>query len=454
MKLRNIFIALPLLISGLSAANVNVTTKYGKTGGILGPLNKKTDKINGREICTQDPTPGCDFDSDPKFSNNNTVDDPRDDSYSGDLLVRTNDNFQAIAGWNWNGNAGGSEEVVTITGTLPKKDGKAYYEWASLPGGCNPDGSSISEDKQTIVCVRKDFDKNDAGTYAEDLTFNVRVRGGTPNGTKPGDIKFKVEAPNATAIEDDTDGYSLTVTASPRWNLDKAFGALGIYSGQKVTINGEEKEGYIIDYRILIETDEVNGEVDNTFSLLGNESLGDDATITFKDDLSQISPNAKLLECRTTGRQYNTTTRDGYVGTNLPITFSGPGSIRESQVDSHIPQKKGEQQVTCSQNGSDVSVEIKHVDATLDHYPTRDYYNNPLPVNRAIASIVMVSVFVPLEDVKAGENGTIDCNGYGVEMTVMMVSFLFIIVLQILTQYRQVELQTLQVKERVKKITM
>ncbi len=413
MKLKmSIMLSTLLLGNILHASNVNITTKYGKTGGVLGPLNKTTDKINGRAICSVDPTPGCDFDDDPKFNNNNTVDDPSDDSYSGDLLVRTNDNFQAIAGWTWNGTAGGAEEVATITGTLPAG---GYYEWAALPGSCNLANSSISADKQTIICERKDFDKNDAGTYSEDLTFNVRVLGGTPSGTQPGDIKFKVEAPNATAVEDTTDGNSLTVTASPRWNLDKAFGAYSVRSGQTVTIDGQEKEGWVIDYRLLIETDEVNGEIDNTYSLLGNESLGADATLTFTDDLSNVSPNAKLLDCRTTGRAYSDgTLRDGYDGSNLPITFSGEGSIKPTQVNSHLPQAKDEQQVTCTQTGSSVAVEVKHVDATLNHYPTRDYYDRPLPVNRAIASMVNMSIFIPLEDVKAGPNGTVDCDGYGI----------------------------------------
>ncbi|ADV45591.1 conserved repeat domain protein [Nitratifractor salsuginis DSM 16511] len=408
--------AMALIVSMGEASSVNVTTKYGKTGGIVGPLNTTSDLINGRQVCPADPTPGCDFADDPGFNNNGTVDDPTDDYYTGDLLVRTNDNFQAIAGWTWNGNPGGAEEVATITGTLPvAPDGNKYYEWTEIPGSCNPDHSSISADKQTIVCERKDFDKNDVGTFSEDLIFNVRVLGGTSNGTQPGDIKFKVEAPNAAAKEDTTDGHSLKVTASPRWNLDKAFGAYSIRSGQKVTINGQEETGYIIDYRILIETDEVNGETDNTYSLLGNESLGDDATITFTDDLSEIAPHATLLDCRTTGRAYSDTVRDGYVGSNLPITCIGDGCIRGSQYpERHIPQPKGEQTPTCTQTGSTVDVKIEHVDATLNHYPTKDYYGRDLPVNRAIASILTLSVFVPLDDVKAGDNGTVDCDGYGI----------------------------------------
>jgi hypothetical protein len=223
--------------------------------GILGALNKTGDKVNGRDICPADPTPGCDFDDDPKFNNNNTVDDPSDDFYTGDLLVRTNDYFEAIAGWTWNGNAGGSEEVVKIAGTLPETNGEHYYEWTQLPGSCNPANSSISDDKQTIICERKDFDKNDAGTYSEDLTFNARVKGGTPNGTKPGDITFKIEASGADAKEDSTDGNSLTVTASPRWNLQKSM-YYTTYAGKEYDIDGDgvKEKGWLLDYKFWVKT--------------------------------------------------------------------------------------------------------------------------------------------------------------------------------------------------------
>ena len=139
MKIRNkLFFAFFALIMFVEAANVNVTTYYGKTGGIVGVLNTVGDKVNGNSICPSNPTDGCDFSSDAGFDNNGTVDDPSDDSYSGDLIVRTNDIFQVITGWNWNNVGGDGEDTATLTGTLPKKDGKSYYEWSALPGTCIP----------------------------------------------------------------------------------------------------------------------------------------------------------------------------------------------------------------------------------------------------------------------------------------------------------------------------
>ncbi len=401
-----------LLGTVAQAANINVTTKYGNTGGIVGSLNKTTDKINGREICPSDPTAGCDFKQDPGFDNNNTVDDSSDDSYSGDLLVRTNDAFQAVAAWNWNG---GTDDVVTITGTLPKKDGNSYYEWTQLPGSCNPANSSISSDKQTIVCERKDFDKAETGTKAEDLIFNVRVLGGTPSGTQPGDITFKVEAPDADTKTDTTDGNSLTVTAAPRWNLQKSM--YTTFAGKEYDIDGDgvKEKGWILDYKFYIESDEVSGEIDNANPIVGNESMGKDATFEFTDDMSGLPPHAKVVGCGFTGA-YNRPNQtndgdggDGYDGSADPISFNGAGSVHgDNYPERHIPQPKNEQTVTCTQTGDSVAIKVEHIDATLNHYPTKDYYGNDLPVNRAIAAMGNIYVFIPLDDVKNGENGVFD----------------------------------------------
>ncbi len=229
----------------------------------------------------------------------------------------------------------GPEEEVAIVGTLPAT---GEYEWTNLPGSCDSNQSSISQDKLTLTCVRNNF--TNTATYAEDLLFTARVLGGTPNGATPGDISFEVSGQNATTVSDDTDGYSLTVTASPRWNLQK--GLYRSYTGMTYDDDGDpntpEVDGYILNYIFYIKTDEVVGTTDNTYSLLGNESMGNDVTFTFTDQLDEISPNAQLVRCDMNGR-YDV--QDGYVGSANPITFSGPGSIHEANTDQHIPQNQG-----------------------------------------------------------------------------------------------------------------
>jgi len=395
----SIVLSIILLGTVLQAANVNVTTFYGKTGGIVGVLNTTDQVVNGRTICPNNPTIGCDFGDDPLFSNNGTTADPSDDSYSGDLIVRTNDSFQAIAGWLWNGEAGGTKEKVIIKGTLPSTgilpDGSTgetkSYKWDTLPGGCDPTESSISDDKQTMICVRKDFDKNDVGTYSEDLPFNVIVKGETLSGTKPGEVTFEISAEDATTISDDTDGYSLTVTAAPRWNLQKSM-----YTARTgYDLNGVK--GWLMDYKFYIEVDEVNGEIDNASALVGNESMGKDATFTFKDDLSSVSPNATLVGCSMNGREQY---KDGHVGGSDPRTY-----LWDAYPERSIPQAQGVQQITCSQTDKSIDIEVSHIDATLTNYPTRDWNDRALPVNRGIAAIGSLYVFVPLDDVKPVSQG-------------------------------------------------
>ncbi|CAA6804894.1 MAG: Conserved repeat domain protein, partial [uncultured Sulfurovum sp.] len=382
------------------AANVNITTYYGKTGGIVGVLNTTTQVVNGRIICPSNPTIGCDFGDDPGFSNSGTVNNPADDTYDGDLVVRTNDSFQAVAGWTWNGEAGGSKEKVTIKGTLPSTgilpDGLTgetkSYKWDTLPGSCDADESSISEDKQTMTCVRYAFDKNDVGTYSEDLPFNVIVKGETLSKTKPGDVTFEVSAEYATTITDDTDGYSLEVTAAPRWNLQKSY--YTYIANQEI----DGVRGWVLDYKFYIEVDEVSGEVDTASALVGNESMGKDATFTFKDDMSEVSPNAKLIGCSFEGRY---THKDGYVGSADPLTYSGTGSIwNDDYSERKIAQTADEREIICTQTGDIVDVTVKHIDATLTNYPKLDYRGYALPVNRGIAAIGSIYVFVPIDDVK------------------------------------------------------
>ena len=411
-------LAVLLLGTAAHAANVNITTKYGKTGGIMGPLNTTNDKINGRSICTDATTPGCDFENDPKYNNNGTVEDPSDDSYSGDLRVRTNDYFEAIAGWTWNNTDGDGEEKVTITGTLPLKDDVAYYEWANLPGFCDASSSSLSEDKQTVVCVRKDFDIHSADTYSEDLPFQVRVMGGAPNGTQPGDIKFKIESLNADLKEDTTDGNTLTITGSPKWNIYAAhypyfYVATDPDSGEK---------GYYVTLKFRVGPDEVTGEEDNVNPAIGNESMGKDATFQFTDTLDKMPPNAKLLYCSMKGRTYtqDSAKDDGFIGYDEPITYFGEGSIHNASqyIDSHILSAPDEQTITCSQTGNEIAVKIEHVDATLNHYPTKNYLGKALPKSRALASIATIHFFVPYSDIRKGNDntdGTADDYRYAVQ---------------------------------------
>ncbi len=273
------FVPLALSTSAF-AADLTLTTRYGDTGGLVGNLNNIGDQVNGRDICPQantnaNATPGCDMSADPGYQANDEGDNS-DDTYTGDLIVRTNDKFEVVAAYSWLGNAGGPEERVTITGTLPAGTG---FIWDDLPGVCDATLSSISADRKTITCVRVDFDTNNTGSFAEDLPFAVKVEGDAANGSKPGDISFTIDTPNnagsaiTDGVEDGNPNNLIKVTAAPRWNIDKSSGS-GLYwleAGQKDE-NGNP--GWTIWYNFTIEVDEVAGEADSGVNpRLGNEAL-------------------------------------------------------------------------------------------------------------------------------------------------------------------------------------
>ena len=399
------------------AATLNLVTKYGKTGGVKGNLNATdlSDRVNGRQICGQvndysnpDNASGCDMSDDPGY-NDAGDGDPSNDFYTGDLIVRTNDDFEVITGWSWLGNAGGAEEEITLTGTLPVGTG---FVFDGIPGACDQAASTLSPDRKTIHCVRKDFDTNDTGTYAEDLSFLVRAEGDAVNGSVPGDIVFSLDDPTASGpvedgVRDGNDANLIKITASPRWNIDKHQGA-GYYTMFYGAEDDQGNPGYIIWYNFTIETDEVPGESEigvNPF--LGNEALkgAKNATVTFVDDLSQISPHARLVTWKANNNfspVTNPCDMDTYTNSDEPYP-----SFNATYPDRSIPVPAGGMTVTCAENGQQVNVTVTGIDGSLTDAPIKTKTGSLLPVTRKIAAIGLIRVFVPLSDVQAGRDGTL-----------------------------------------------
>ena len=414
LRLKFMMVAVFFMFTFTQAATVTMTARYGKTGSLAGNLNSVNDMVNGRNICSAANTnanvaPGCDMSHNAGLNDNGTVNDPSDDYYEGDLIVRTNDSFEAIAAYSWNGTAGGAEEQVTITGTLPA--GKGFI-WDGIPGFCKLPESLLSVDKKTITCFKQDFDTNNVGSFAEDLSFSVKVEGDAVNGSTPGYVAFSIETPSnvnapstdTTQTANGTDEDLIIVTASPRWNIDKSGGA-GYYTLQYGQTNPITNElGYIIWYNFMIEVDEVAGEVDNPINpSLGNEALfgGSDATVTFTDDLSNISPNAVLATWSDTGCDMT--------HSNSDEPYAVPNA---TYPDRSVSAPNAPLAVTCTQSGSNVAVSVEHIDGTLTNAPTKTQTGALLPVNHKIAAIGTIKVFVPLSDVEKGANG-VDNGGNG-----------------------------------------
>ena len=394
---KRLFMLIVMIISvPVYSATLNLTTKYGKTGGLRGNLNNIGDQVNGRVICTQNNTnanieAGCDmFDNPGYVAGMNT---PVDDSYNGDLVVRTNDNFELIAAWSWLGNAGGAEEQVTISSTLPAG---TNFIFDGIPGSCDQVLSMLSADGKTISCVRKDFDTNNVGSYAEDLAFAVRVEGDATNGDTPGALSMSINDPTISGpITDGTEGTSLVITAAPRWNIDK-----NNYTIQAGRVDDMGNPGWWMWYNFIIEVDEVSGETDSPINpALGNEALagGTNATVTFTDDLSMISPNAKLVTWDTNGA-FTPTSNACDADSNYTNSDEPYNVINATNPERSIQVAPGVMNVTCTQTGSSVAVTVTGIDSTLTKAPIRNRIGSLLPVNRNIAAVGVIRIFVPLQD--------------------------------------------------------
>ena len=375
-----IFLSFLLLSVSIQAASIEIVTKFSKTGGIYGDLNTVGDIVNGREICpsannNSNDVPGCDMSQDSGYNNNGTDNNVTDDYYTGDLIVRTNDIFQIKVGWN----ATGVNNPITLSSTLPSFGGKNYLRWEKLPSSCK-EGSFISDDGLSLVCVRTD----DASiSYSEDTRFKVKVKANTPNNTKTGEISFSISSDGLETKTDSTDGYELTVTAKPMWNIQKKH--VATFEGQ---VNSNGDEGYIVRYAYILEADEVQGETETSSAVLGNEALGKDFSLSFIDDVSQISPNAEYIACSVTGAE----------GSYEPYPWYHADAPKRS-----VGSLESDLSVTCSQStiGGDISVEYRGIDASLEHVPTRYADGGIIPLTRLPIASGTVDIFVPLDDIKS-----------------------------------------------------
>ena len=390
-----------------NAANLTLTTYYANSGGLAGNLNTVGDMVNGNPICPvandyTNATPGCDMSADVGYNNNGTA-DPSDDHYTGDLIVRTNDSFEVGTSFNWTGNAGGAEEEVTLTGTLPAGTG---FIWEALPPFCDVATSSISADKKTLTCVWKDFDTTDTGSFSATPNFPVKVEGDAVNGSTPGDISFTIDAPNAAqksdGVQDGNAANLMKVTAAPRWNLKKSIATIA--SG-KQDPNGID--GYYITYKYNIEVNEIAGVNDTVNPSLGNEALdgGADASVSFVDDLSGVAPNAKLVTWEPASVYFDANSPCDVDKTSFYNEPYAASDLPGANAQNSIPSPQGTMTVTCTQAGANVNISIDHIDSRLTNAPTVGRNGNALAVTNKTAAIGTMRIFIPYSDIQNGADG-------------------------------------------------
>lgn len=128
-------------------------------------------------------------------------------------IVRTNDEviYQASISY-----AGGTKNAK-IELTLAKDDqGKPIAEWpATPPNDCAKAGSSVSADRQTLICALSDH----TGSGTNSGNFRARVLGSVRNGTMMRPPSIKVSSANTPSISPNNTPPTLTVSAAPFYDV-------------------------------------------------------------------------------------------------------------------------------------------------------------------------------------------------------------------------------------------
>lgn len=151
---------------------------------------------------TADGTPGWD-----------PTDGPGLDSGPKNGIVRTHDeiNYQVAISY-----AGGTKDVL-IEMTLPRgADGKPMAEWpASAPATCLPGKSSVSADRQKLICAVPDY--TGAGTNSGN--FTAKVLGSNRNGAQLPAPTLKVNGAGQVGLTSANQPPALTISAAPHYDV-------------------------------------------------------------------------------------------------------------------------------------------------------------------------------------------------------------------------------------------
>ena len=350
-----------------NASDLSLMLRLSRSGGIEHPLNVIGDTANGIDICPSDPTPGCDFDDNPGHNDNGTVLDPWDDTYTGDIKVRSNDSAEIIFYYNTPNNS----SPVHITSTLP-----IGLSWSFLPGYCLDSGSGLSGDghheASTLTC---NVDTSLRGLAGE-LPAYVTVFGSKTSGTLH---SISADYSNGVTVET-SNSIQIETTSTPRFNLKYQMDGV---AGK--TLNGVD--GRTVDFHYYIETHNGNS---TTNPYYGNEQSGSSIVL----DMTAIASGAILIDC------YNPTSanwaRFPYAGD--PPNYTTPAAMSFVQA--------GDASCTQANTGDGVQVTLTNVDTSLRWAPEADRRGATYrAATTKVATAGVVRLFVPLADIQAAPNG-------------------------------------------------
>ena len=331
-------------------------------------------------------------------------DAPGNDSGTSNAIIRTNDTisykFEVLV-------QGGDASNIRLR--LNVAPGLIL----SLPAFCRQSGvsppSAISGDAASgysVLCNVGDVGEGSQVLYA----MPAKVAADRPHGSTVSLITASIES-DQTAPEN-FPGSSDTVSAAPKLDLIKNGHTRVI--GRRAGPNGED--GVVYVFPIIVTADE---------GAKGNELVT--APISFTDNLSGASPNARLFQAAP-GQTWAGALPDACVQNYAIPTYriwsqiprgsvrtadGGPGGPGAGPIQQSV-WNSGEIDCTVpATGGGTTTVTITGADLSGAHQPTKSANNGGLPANSTYLVAGVMVVWIPLQDIQDAGGTLAIANIYG-----------------------------------------
>ena len=304
------------------------------------------------------------FDSGNCITGSTTITKPGEDFCSNDNIVRTHDIVTYRIDYSVNGGIASGSKIVQ------KLSSGAI--WTELPASCLA-SSNISIDQRTLTCELGEISSGSIFT----LKPVAKITGDSINNQN---ITSSVVFSAGVNIVQNSGQSTLVVSASPRYDLAQDL----IYSRpiKGFANNSSGQSGIVHTYPLVI----------RSTKLKGNEKTN--GNFDFINSLIGITPNTILFtDNGNTGCK--TIEWDQY-SPNLPFSQED-----FNHLSPYTALNSGS--VNCTQNGSNINVQITGANTTFAKKPTKTYQGLDLPADENIAVSLAISLWTPLSDLTTTE---------------------------------------------------
>jgi SdrD B-like domain len=289
----------------------------------------------------------------------NTSHTAGNDACNIDSVVRNNDVY-AYA-FNFRIPAGGREDNITFTSTLPQVGGQTIAVWDGLPGQCTG-GGAVTNGGRTLTCNIGTRDQSASGSLASALLAQVKVTILGRNGNQITNVPVNVTTDDCSAANNPQQTAPVVeVSARPKADVRKDV----FYNQTAITVGGVP--GYLVGWYVYIDQFDPAGA-----SAKGGQPVV--GPLTLRDVTTNFPPNAQWYDCFA-AEGYQATISCPATGTPVTNGAAGTGNVV-------LTPRAGEEDQFLIAGGLNTAVQI-----------------DPNTSNPARLSTHVVRFFVPVQDI-------------------------------------------------------